>query len=127
VSETSAVSQISAQVADIHAAASEDALERIVTILDDDLAICVLRLESSLAEGMRVAQGHRDGVDAQRQTFVPALAPAMRAAVERTTGRTVTTVVADLHLDPDIILLTFTFAPAVAASSAGYPPGSDLA
>lgn len=119
VSHISAASEISDQVADIHAAAYERAPERVTTILDDDVAVCVLRIELSVAERVLVDHGHRDTVNAQRQAFEPALAPAMRAAVERTTGRAVTTVVADTQIDPGITLLTFTFAPAAAALSEG--------
>jgi uncharacterized protein YbcI len=119
VSQTSAASEISAQVAGIRAGADERPRERVITILDGDVAICVLRIELSLAERALVAHGHQDTVNAQRQALEPALATAMTAAVERTTGRTVTAVDAVTHLDPDITLLTFTFAPAAAALSAG--------
>jgi len=97
VSQPNAESDISTQLAAIHGSAPP---ERIITIVDDDVAICVLR--SQLVEGHPGA-----GPDA--------LEPAMRAAVERTTGRTVATVVTDTHRDPDVTLLTFNFAPARAA------------
>lgn len=117
MSQTSAASEISAQVAGIRAAADDRACERVTTILDDDVALCVLRIELSLAERVLVDQGHRDAVTARRQAFEPALVPAMRAAVERTTGRRVATVVADTNLDHDITVLTFKFAMASAAAS----------
>ena len=96
-----AESEISTQVGAIHGAAEEEARERVITIVDDDVAICVLRSELSLAGTELAAGGDRDA--------------AVRAVVERTIGRTVASVEADTHLDPDITLLTFTFAPVPAA------------
>ena len=116
MSQTRAASEISDQVAGIRAAADDRARERVTTIVDDDVAICVLRMELSLAERVLVDQGHSDAVTARRQAFERALVPAMRAAVERTTGRTVATVEADTHLDPAITVLTFTMAPAPAVA-----------
>jgi uncharacterized protein YbcI len=100
VSQTSAASDISAQVAAIHGTTCEVARERVITIVDDDVAICVLRIELSLAERVLVEQGRPHAVTARRAASEPALVPAMRAAVERTTGRAVATVVADTQLDP---------------------------
>jgi uncharacterized protein YbcI len=110
VSQSTAASEISDQVAEIRAAADDRGRERVITIVDDDVAICVLRIELSLAERVLVDQGDHDAVTARRAASEPALVPAMRAAVERIIGRTVATVVADTQLDPDITMLTFTFA-----------------
>jgi uncharacterized protein YbcI len=121
VGQTNATSAISDQVAGIRAAGDDRARERVITIIDADVAICVLRIELSLAERVLVEQGHRDAVTARRAAFEPALVPAMRAAVERTTGRAVATVVADTQLDPGITVLTFTFAPS-AAAVISHPP-----
>jgi uncharacterized protein YbcI len=126
VSQTRAASEISEQVAGIRAAADDRAREPVTTILDDDdVAICVLRIELSLAERVLVDQGHSDAVTARRRALEPALVPAMRAAVERTTGRTVATVEADTQLDAAITVLTFTMAPPPAAASS--PPCDVLA
>jgi uncharacterized protein YbcI len=112
VSTTTAAEAITAEVAGIHAAAFERGSERASTLLDDDLAMCVLRNELTAAEAVLVATGHRDAVHDQRQAFENALAPAMRAAVERITTRTVTTFLPTTHLTPALTLLTFGFAPA---------------
>jgi uncharacterized protein YbcI len=126
VSQTRAASEISEQVPGIRAAADDRAREPVTTILDDDdVAICVLRIELSLAERVLVDQGHSDAVTARRRALQPALVPAMRAAVERTTGRTVATVEADTHLHAAITVLTFTMAPPPAAASS--PPCDVLA
>jgi uncharacterized protein YbcI len=131
VSQTRAASEISEQVAGIRAAADDRSRGPVTTILDDDDddddddAICVLRIELSLAERVLVDQGHSDAVTARRRALEPALVPAMRAAVERTTGRTVATVEADTHLHAAITVLTFTMAPPPAAASS--PPCDVLA
>ena len=103
---------ISAEVAGIHAAAYERESERASTLLEDDLAMCVLRAALTPAEELLVANGHRDAVHAQRQAFEHTLAPALRAAVERITARTVTSFLPTTHLNPSLTLLTFGFAPA---------------
>lgn len=123
MNQTRAASEISAQVADIRAPADDRARERVMTIFDGDVAICVIRSELSVAERVLIAEGHSKAVSVRRQSVESSLAPAMRAAVERTTGRIVRTVEADCHVDPDITVLTFTFAPAPAASGAG--PAAD--
>ena len=101
MSHPNAESEISAQVAAINGCVDDGAAERVTTIVDDDVAICVLRGELSLGGREHVPGGHRDA--------------AMRAAVERITGRTVATIAADTHRDPDITMLTFTFARVIAA------------
>ena len=107
-----AAQAISAEVASIHAAAYERGSERASTLLDDDLAMCVLRSALTRAEALLVANGHHDSVHDQRQAFEHALAPALRAAVERITTRTVTSFLPTTHLTPSLTLLTFGFAPA---------------
>ena len=101
---------ISVEVAGIHAAAYEGELERASTLLEDDLAMCVLRTTLTPAEVLLVANGHRDAVHDARQAFEQTLAPALRAAVERITSRTVTTFLPTTHLAPGLTLLTFAFA-----------------
>ena len=103
---------ISAEVAGIHAAAYERESEHASTLLDEDLAMCVLRTELSRAEALLVATGHSDTVRDQRQAFEQTLAPPLRAAVERITARTVTSFLPTTHLSPSLTLLTFGFSPA---------------
>ena len=102
---------ISAEVAGIHAAAYEREREPVTTILEGDLAICVLRVALTRAEQLLVAHGHDDSVRDQRDAFEDALAPTLSAAVERATGRTVTTILSSTHLAPSLTLLTFVLAP----------------
>ena len=101
---------ISTELAGIHAAAYERESERATTLLDDDLAMCVLRTELTQAERLLVDTGHRDAVCEQRQAFEHTLAPAMRAAVERITTRRVTSFLPTTHLAPSITVLAFGFA-----------------
>ena len=115
MSPNTAAHAISAEVAVIHAAAFERESERASTLLEDDLAMCVLRSELTPAEALLVANGHRDSVHDQRQAFEHALAPALSAAVERITSRTVTSFLPTTHLTPSLILLTFGFAPSPVA------------
>ena len=112
MSSNSAAQAITAEVAGIHASAYERDSERASTLLDDDLVMCVLRTELTAAEELLVANGHRDAVHGQRQAFEHTLAPALRAAVERITARTVTSFLPTTHLEPSLTLLTFGFAPA---------------
>lgn len=111
---STAAQAISAEVAGIHAAAYERESERASTLLEDDLAMCVLRTPLTPAEALLVANGHRDSVHEARQAFELALAPALRAAVERITARTVTSVLPTTHLAPSLTLLMFAFAAAKA-------------
>lgn len=103
---------ISAEIADIHATAYERDSERATTLLDDDLAMCVLRSALTPAEAVLIANGHGATVHDQRQAFEHALAPTLSAAVERITSRTVTSFLPTTHLTPSLTLLTFGFAPA---------------
>lgn len=114
MTRTTEAHDISTEVASIHAAAYERRHEVVTTVVDDDLAVCVLRIQLSLAEELLVANGHATAVHDQRQAFEQTLAAVMRAAVERATGRTVSTYLTATHLDPDLTFLTFIFAPAVA-------------
>jgi uncharacterized protein YbcI len=122
VSPTTAALDISAEVAGIHAAAYERQYERVSTLLDEDLAMCVLRIELSPAEKVLISHRHREAVRDQRQAFEHTLAPALTAAVERATGRTVTTFHTNTLLDPDLTLLIFMF-----AAAGGLPATEPLA
>ena len=112
MSPTTAAQAISTEIACIHAAAYERESERASTLLEDDLAMCILRSALTPAEALLVANGHRDAVHDQRQAFEHELAPALRAAVERITARTVTNFLPTTHLTPSLTLLTFAFAAA---------------
>lgn len=117
MSPITAAQAISAEMAGIHAVAYERGSERASTLLDDDMAMCVLRSRLTPAETLLVANGHRDSVHDQRQAFETALEPALRAAVERITARTVTSFLPTTHISPSLTLLTFGFGPAAPAAA----------
>ena len=107
MSPTTQALDISAEVAGIHAAAYEREHEQVSTLLDEDLAVCVVRIEPSPAEQLLVTNHHGDAVHDQRQAFEHTLAPAMTAAVERATGRAVTAFHTDTHLESNVTVLIF--------------------
>ena len=110
---TAAALDISSEVARIHAAAYErDQRERVTTLLDEDMVMCVLRLELTGAETLLISRDHDAAVHEQRHAFELELAPSMRAAVERVTGRRVCTFHTSTDLEPKLTLLVFVFTPA---------------
>ena len=112
---SAAALDISDEVARIHAAAYErDDRERVSTLVDEDRVMCVLRLELTHAETLLISRDHHDAVRDQRHAFELALAPTMRAAVERATGRAVSTFHTNTDLEPRLTQLIFTLTPAAA-------------
>lgn len=110
---TAAALDISAEVARIHAAAYErEQREHVTTLLDEDLVTCVLRLELTGAETLLISRDHDGAVRDQRHAFELELAPSMRAAVERVTGRTVCTFHTNTDLAPKLTTLVFVLTPA---------------
>jgi uncharacterized protein YbcI len=104
--------EISAEVSSIHAAAYERPREHVSTLLDDDLALCVLRIALSPAERLLISNEQTHAVSEQREAFERTLSPAMTAAVERATGRVVAAFHSSTHLKHQLTLLIFMFAPA---------------
>jgi hypothetical protein len=66
------------------------------------------------AETHLIAHDHDDAVRDQRHAFELALAPTMSAAVERATGRTVSSFRTSTDLEPMLTLLIFILTPAAA-------------
>lgn len=114
---STAALDISSEVAGIRATAYERDREHVSTIVDADLAICVLRIALSPAEELLIAHRH-DAVRDQRHAFEHELAPALSAAVERATGRTVITFHTTTSFDPNLTLLIVMLAPAAATPAA---------
>jgi uncharacterized protein YbcI len=103
---------ISAEVSSIHATAYERRREHVSTLLDEDLAMCVLRLALSPAERLLMSGEHGDAVSDQRQAFEKILSPTLRAAVERATSRAVAAFHSSTHLEHELTVFLFMFAPA---------------
>ena len=75
---------------------------RLVRVGGDELQFVLAFLQFDPA-------GHNDAVHDARQAFEHALAPTLRAAVERITARTVVSFLPTTHLTPSLTLLTFAF------------------
>jgi uncharacterized protein YbcI len=111
--------EISAEVSSIHAAAYERQREHVSTLLDEDLAMCVLRIALSPAERLLLSGEHGEAVSDQRQAFEQILSPTLRAAVERATGRAVAAFHSSTHLEHELTVLLFMFTPVAQSRSAG--------
>ncbi|HEX5015112.1 MAG TPA: Na-translocating system protein MpsC family protein [Candidatus Limnocylindrales bacterium] len=106
MSDRSAAQAISFDVASIHAAGYECAVERISTIFEADSVTCELYIVLSPAEQLLLEDGHA-AVREEREGFDRTLEPAWKAAVERATGRRVTAFLTKTRLSPHVTLLVF--------------------
>lgn len=106
----SAAQAISSEVAVIHAAGYERAVERISTTFEADSIICELHITLSPDEESLLHEHHAD-VREQRESFDQTLEAAFSAAVERTTGRRVTAFLTTTRLIPHVTLLVFVLDP----------------
>jgi uncharacterized protein YbcI len=106
VSDRSAAQAISCDVASIHAAGYERAVERISTIFEADSVTCELHIVLSPAEEV-LLEHHHAAVRDQRESFDHTLEPACKAAVERATGRRVDAFLTKTRLSPHVTLLVF--------------------
>jgi len=106
VSDRSAAQAISFDVASIHAAGYECAVERISTIFEADSVTCELYIVLSPAEQL-LLEDRRAAVREERESFDRTLEPAWKAAVERATGRRVTAFLTKTRLCPHVTLLVF--------------------
>jgi uncharacterized protein YbcI len=106
VSENSAAQAISSDVASIHTAGYERAVERIWTTFEADSVTCELHIVLSPAEEL-LLEHHHAAVRDQRESFDHTLEPACTAAVERATGRRVNAFLTKTRLCPHVTLLVF--------------------
>ena len=110
MSPHSPAAAISAEVAGIHAAAYERESERASTLLDDDLAMCVLRNSSHPPRRCSSPTATATPSMTSAKPSSTRSRPALSAAVERITSRTVISFLPTTHLTPSLTLLTFGFA-----------------
>jgi uncharacterized protein YbcI len=110
VSDTSAAQAISLDVASIHAAGYERAIQRISTTFEADSVTCELHIELSPAEEL-LLEHHHAAVRDQRESFDHTLEAACKAAVERATGRRVNAFLTKTRLSPHVTLLVFILGP----------------
>lgn len=104
---------ISDEVTSIHALGYERELTApAITELAPDLVTCRLAFALTEADELLMARGLHDSVHAARGAFQASLSPALRAAVERATGRTVIEHASDTDLHSRVTIETFQLAPA---------------
>lgn len=105
------------EVTEIHVLAYERefVVPAVITIADD-VVTCRLALALSEADEVLLASGSHDLVHAARDAFQTTLSPALRAGVERATGRTVRSHSSHTDLHTRTTVETFTLTPAL-------PPG----
>jgi uncharacterized protein YbcI len=106
VSNTSAAQAVSLDVASIHAAGYERAVQRISTTFQADSVTCELHIVLSPSEEL-LLQHHSAAVCQERESFDHTLEPACKAAVERATGRRVNAFLTKTRLSPHVTLLVF--------------------
>ncbi len=110
MSDTSAAQAISFDLASIHAAGYERAVQRISTTFEADSVTCELHIVLSPAEEL-LLEHHHASVRDQRESFDHTLEAACKAAVERATGRRVTAFLTKTRLSPHVTLLVFILDP----------------
>lgn len=105
---------ISSEVSEIHAAGYERALTApVVTDIAELRVTCRLVFALSEADELLISTGSHDMVLAARGVFQETMSPALRAVVERATGRTVSGHTSDTDLAERVTVETFHLAPAV--------------
>jgi uncharacterized protein YbcI len=105
--------RISDEIAAIHRASYGEAVDSIQTHVHEDFVVCVI--DVPLLTHERTLLGHERGgesIRVVRREFQEAIAPALAAAVERTTGRRVIGFLSETHLDPAFSVEFFRLAPA---------------
>lgn len=68
--------------------------------IDTDLVVVVIDVQLAVAERTLLAAGHVDAVKRMRESFQTAIAPTLRAIVERATGRTVVAFMSTVSIEP---------------------------
>jgi len=81
------------------------------TTISEDLVVCVLADTLTVGERTLVDGGHAQSVVDTRRLYQAVIRPALTAAVETHTGRTVIAVLSDNHIDPDTAIEAFILEP----------------
>lgn len=108
-----AASEISAAITAIHFAAYERRLSSVETVIGDGCVASVLRFEVPAAEQRVIEAGDGAAVVRLYDATELSLEPSLRAAVERTTGRTVIAFQSSMSPQHGLILEAFVLAPAL--------------
>jgi uncharacterized protein YbcI len=89
------------------------------TTINGDLVVCVLHDTLTVGERTLVASGQSELVLSVRHRYQQAMRPALSAAIESHTGRTVIAFMSDNHIDPDMAVEAFVLAPESPQEPAG--------
>lgn len=103
---------ISEEIVGIHWHSYEMELGSVDTVVEDGVVASVLRFEPSPAEELVVAAGRGGAVHRLRHESELELEPALSAAVERATGRTVHAFQTQTDVEQGVVLELFVLAPA---------------
>jgi uncharacterized protein YbcI len=106
-----AASEISAAVTAIHRTAYGQQLSSIETVVGAGCVACVLRFKVTRAEHAVIQAGDGATVSRLYDATELSLEPSLRAAVERTTGRSVLAFQASMNPEHGLILEAFVLVP----------------
>ncbi|MGH3115260.1 MAG: Na-translocating system protein MpsC family protein [Gaiellaceae bacterium] len=113
--------EISEETARIHADSFGLEPDSVETVLDENLIVSILRFTLLPAEELVIAAGRPETVQALRQEAELELETALRAAVERITGRAVKAVLSQAHVEQGVVLELYTLAPSTDGAPAAEP------
>ena len=103
--------EISDAVTAIHRTAYGQQLSSVETVVGDGCVACVLRFEITRAEHAVIQAGDGAAVSRLYDATELSLEPSLRAAIERTTGRSVLAFQASMSPDHGLILEAFVLVP----------------
>jgi uncharacterized protein YbcI len=106
-----AATEISAAVTAIHRTAYGQHLSSVETVVGDGCVACVLRFQVSPAEHVVIQAGDGATVGRLYDATELSLEPSLRAAIERTTGRSVQAFQASMNPEHGLILEAFILMP----------------
>jgi uncharacterized protein YbcI len=100
-------STISDEMAQIHFDSYGLNVGKAKSYIFEDLIVSVIDIELLPAEQILADDGQGDLVQARRPQYEEAIGASFKAAVERTTGRTVASFVSETHIDPHFTVELF--------------------
>jgi uncharacterized protein YbcI len=106
-----AEAEISAAVTAIHRTAYGQDLTSVETVVGDGCVTCVLRFQVSPAERAVIQAGDGAAVGRLYDATESSLEPSLRAAIERTTGRSVLAFQTSMSPEHSLILEAFVLVP----------------
>lgn len=110
-------STISKEMVRIHTESYGQGATSARTYVLEDVVLSVIDIELLPGEKVLVESGRQELVQQVRHAFQEAIGASFKAAVERTTGRTVIAFVSDTHIDPHFTVELFRLDGTVPAGS----------